>query len=531
MIFDSAYDAIFLHDMDGCVLDVNSRMLALYGLEKEEAEKICARPILTTSIPMLKLCLDSFSIPMEVQMRNVGWWLAPLLISLQVFFFAPPAAAQNFPNFVTLAKQLKPAVVNISTTKNVQPRRPIMPGPRNPRQDEFFEDFFEHFFGGAPRAPRKERSLGSGFIISREGYILTNNHVIEGADEVKVTLEDGREFVAEVKGLDPKLDVALLKVDAGGDLPVAELGDSNKLQVGEWVLAIGNPFGLEETVTAGIVSAKERVIGAGPYDDFIQTDASINPGNSGGPLFDMDGKVVGINTAIVASGQGIGFATPINAAKLILRELRETGRVTRGWLGVAVQEMTPELAKSFGLENTQGALVSEVVEKSPAAKAGIQRGDIILSFAGKPVQNVSELPRIVAATPVGEKATIEIFRNGKRLQLPVIVARLDEPEAGAPPTIDATQTLGLTVGDVTAEAQRYYRLERDRGALVTAVEPAGPADEAEIRPGDLIVEVNGQEIANAEAFRRTLAKAQSGTMVRLLIQRADNLFYTTVPKP
>ena len=363
-------------------------------------------------------------------MQNVRWWLAPLVAVVQCLVFFPPAMAQSSPDFVTLAKNLKPAVVNISTTKNIRPRQPVMPTPRGPRQDEFFDDFYERFFGGSPDVPHRERSLGSGFIISKDGFILTNNHVVEEADEVKVTLEDGRVFVAEVKGLDPKLDVALLKIDAGTDLPVAQLGDSGKLQVGEWVMAIGNPFGLEETVTAGIVSAKERVIGAGPYDDFIQTDASINPGNSGGPLFDTNGKVVGINTAIVSSGQGIGFAIPINAAKLILPELRETGKVTRGWLGVAVQELTPELAQSFGLKEAHGALVSEVIQNSPAAKAGIERGDIILSFAGQPVQNVGELPRIVAATPVGEKATVEIFRKGKRLQLPVTVARLADEEEG-----------------------------------------------------------------------------------------------------
>ncbi len=454
----------------------------------------------------------------------------PCLIIVFLSLGVPSVGAQTFPDFVNLAKQLKPAVVNISTTKNIKPRRPMMPGPQAPQQDQF-NDFFEHFFGGPQEMPRKERSLGSGFIISKEGFILTNNHVVAEADEVKITLEDGRIFVAEVKGLDPKLDVALLKINAGTDLPVAQLGDSGKLQVGEWVMAIGNPFGLEETVTVGIVSAKERVIGAGPYDDFIQTDASINPGNSGGPLFDTQGKVVGINTAIVSSGQGIGFATPINAAKLILPELRETGKVTRGWLGVAVQEMTPELAQSFGLKEAKGALVSEVIEKSPAAKAGVQRGDIILSFAGKPVQNVSELPRVVAATPVGEKAMVEVFRNGKRLQLPVIVARLDEGEKGAAPAGEVGQNLGLTVGDVTPEAQRYYRLDRIKGALVTAIDPAGPAAEANIRPGDLITEVNGQEIANADAFRKSLQQLKPGALLRLLIQRGDSLFYTTLAKP
>ncbi len=461
-------------------------------------------------------------------MRNVRWWLAPLALLLQSLFFLSPAAAQNPPDFVAMAKQLKPSVVNISTTKMIQPRRPMMPGPQG--QDQLFQDFFEHFFGGMQQVPRKERSLGSGFIISKDGYILTNNHVVEGADEVKVTLDDGRNFEAKVKGLDPKLDVALLKIDAGADLPAAQLGDSAKLQVGEWVMAIGNPFGLSETVTVGIVSAKERVIGAGPYDDFIQTDASINPGNSGGPLFDTDGKVVGINAAIVSGGQGIGFAIPINAAKLILPQLRETGHVTRGWLGVAVQELTPELAQSFGLKEAKGALISEVMENSPAAKAGLQRGDIILSFNGKPVENVSDLPRIVASTKVGEKVDMEIYRNGKKMEVPVTVGKLQEAEAGGEKATGNSESLGLTVSDVTPDAQRYYRLERTQGALVTAVDPAGMASEANIKPGDLIVEVNGQEIANAQAFRQAVQQVKQGSTVRLLVQRGENLFYTTLPK-
>jgi serine protease Do len=275
----------------------------------------------------------------------------------------PGPAAAAAPDFVALSKELKPAVVNISTAKTVRPRRPVLPGPRGPQMDPF-EEFFVRFFQGQPNIPRKERSLGSGFIISADGYILTNNHVVDGADEIKVKLADGHSFAATVKGTDAKLDLALLKIDTGENLPVAKLGDSNKLQVGEWVMAIGNPFGLEQTVTVGIVSAKGRVIGAGPYDDFIQTDASINPGNSGGPLFNTAGEVVGINTAIIAGGQGIGFATPVSAAQAIIPQLRETGHVTRGWLGVSVQPVTEELAASFGLDKPRGALVTEVIKGS-----------------------------------------------------------------------------------------------------------------------------------------------------------------------
>src|SRR6266540_2759278 len=265
------------------------------------------------------------------------------------------------PDFVELAAKLKPAVVNISTAKTIAPQKKSHRMP-NPYGTDPFQDFFDRFFEGVPQQPFKQRSLGSGFIISDDGYILTNNHVVSGADEIKVKLADGREFKGEVKGADEKLDLALIRIEGKDHFPVATLGDSDKIQVGEWVMAIGNPFGLQQTVTAGIVSAKGRVIGSGPYDDFIQTDASINPGNSGGPLFNSGGEVIGINAAIVAGGQGIGFAIPINMAKSIVTQLRETGKVTRGWLGVAIQAVTPELAQSFGLSSEKGALVSEVAK-------------------------------------------------------------------------------------------------------------------------------------------------------------------------
>ena len=311
------------------------------------------------------------------------------------------------PDFVALAKKLKPAVVNVSTAKTIAPQKKFHRAP-SPFGTDPFEEFFDRFFENAPQRSYKQRSLGSGFIISDDGYILTNNHVVAGADEIKVKLGDKREFKAEVKGTDEKLDLALIKIEAKDHFPVARLGDSDTIEVGEWVMAIGNPFGLEQTVTAGIVSAKGRVIGSGPYDDFIQTDASINPGNSGGPLFNAQGEVIGINTAIVAGGQGIGFAIPINMAKGIITQLKEKGKVTSGWLGVSIQAMTPELAQSFGLEAEKGALVNEVMKDSPADKAGIKSGDIILEFDGKAVHEMNELPRLVAETPVGKKVVGEI---------------------------------------------------------------------------------------------------------------------------
>jgi serine protease Do len=463
----------------------------------------------------------------EVFMRVQPIFAALLLLAVATLAFPRPTPAATVPDFVVLAKDLKPAVVNISTSKTVRLRRPVLPGPRSPQQD-FFDDFFDRFFQGQPQTPRKERSLGSGFVISADGYILTNDHVVDGADEIKVRLSDGRNFTATVKGLDPKLDLALLKIEAGDKLPVARLGDSGALKVGEWVMAIGNPFGLEQTVTVGIVSAKGRVIGAGPYDDFIQTDASINPGNSGGPLFNTAGEVVGINTAIVASGQGIGFAIPINAAKSILTQLKETGHVSRGWLGVSVQLVTDELAESFGLKEPKGALVAEVIAGSPAEKAGIKRGDIILTFDGHEVDAINDLPRLVAATPAGKEVRLSVFRNGKTHEFTATIGKLQEDEKETERAGASSDRLGLNVADVTPEVAQRFGLQAGKGALITGVDPAGPAAASNLHPGDLILEVNGRETRSATAFRAEVEKTKPGEVLRLLIQRGDALLYTTV---
>jgi serine protease Do len=459
----------------------------------------------------------------EVFMRVQPIFAALLLLAVATLAFPRPTPAATVPDFVVLAKDLKPAVVNISTSKTVRLRRPVLPGPRSPQQD-----FFDRFFQGQPQTPRKERSLGSGFVISADGYILTNDHVVDGADEIKVRLSDGRNFTATVKGLDPKLDLALLKIEAGDKLPVARLGDSGALKVGEWVMAIGNPFGLEQTVTVGIVSAKGRVIGAGPYDDFIQTDASINPGNSGGPLFNTAGEVVGINTAIVASGQGIGFAIPINAAKSILTQLKETGHVSRGWLGVSVQLVTEDLAESFGLKEPKGALVAEVIADSPAEKAGIKRGDIILTFDGHEVDAINDLPRLVAATPAGKEVRLSVFRNGKTIEVTATVGKLQEEREETETAGASSDRLGLNVADVTPEVAQRYGLQAGKGALITGVDPAGPAAASNLHPGDLILEVNGRETRSATAFRAEVEKTKPGEVLRLLIQRGDALLYTTV---
>jgi len=406
---------------------------------------------------------------------------------------------------------------------------PNFRGPDAPGGNDPFEEFFNRFFREAPQAPRKANSLGSGFIISADGYILTNDHVVEGADEIRVKLADGREFNGKVRGLDAKLDLALVKIDAGENLPVAKLGDSDSIKVGEWVMAIGNPFGLEQTVTVGIVSAKGRVIGAGPYDAFIQTDASLNPGNSGGPLFNVQGEVIGINTAIVAGGQGIGFAIPVNMAKQIIPQLRDAGRVTRGWLGVTVQALNQELADSFGLGHTHGALVNEVVKGSPAEKAGIQRGDIILTFDGQKIMELNDLPRLVAATPVDQTVKVTIFRNGKERTVKVKVGKLDDgPQAAVTGDREGGGSLGITVTNLTPDLVERYNLAGQEGLLVTEIDPDGPAAEANLQVGDLILEVDGKGVKSVREFQQVVDGKPAGKVLRLLIQRNATMLYTTV---
>jgi serine protease Do len=325
-------------------------------------------------------------------------------------------------SFAELAERLGPAVVNIQVTKVA----PVAGVPWMQEPDGPYGEFFKRFFKDLPQRPEQFRTQGSGsgVIISADGYLLTNNHVVDGAKEVTVTLADQQVYQARIIGRDSKTDLAVLKIDSKQSLPVAPMGKSADLKVGEWVVAIGNPFGLSNSVTAGIVSAKGRVIGAGPYDDFIQTDAPINPGNSGGPLFNMKGEMVGINTAIIASGQGIGFAIPIDLARPLIPQLVSTGEVTRGYLGVSIQSMTPELAKALKLEEGQGALVSEVVQGSPAAKAGIRQGDVIVGFNGESIKDSHDLPTVVAKTPVGEEVSVTLRRDGKTQKVPVTVGKL-----------------------------------------------------------------------------------------------------------
>jgi serine protease Do len=439
----------------------------------------------------------------------------------------PPAS------FADLVDKLKPAVVNISTSKIM--RSGGSRGQRSPFGDDFFdrffggEEFFRRFFGDSPQRQFKQRSLGSGFIISRDGYIFTNNHVVERADKIRVRLSNGKEYDAKVVGKDAKTDIALLKIRAANNLPVVEFGDSDRLRVGDWVIAIGNPFGLEQTVTVGIVSAKGRVIGAGPYDNFIQTDASINPGNSGGPLFSVDGKVVGINTAIVAQGQGIGFAIPVNMAKEMLPELKARGKVTRGWLGISVQDITEDMVPSLRIKSTEGALVADVVQGDPADKAGIRAGDVISEIDGKKVKDAHELLRLVAAIHIGRKVDIKVIRDGRVNIFPVVITeRKDTVEMAARKGQAPGNYFGMTVQNITPQLAERMRLSEITGVVVTGVREGSPADEAGVKPRDIILQVNKVKITSLKDYRREVSKKSAQDKTLLLIKRGKSTIYIAI---
>jgi serine protease Do len=445
---------------------------------------------------------------------------------------AAPAAVAPQPNWVELTRALKPAVVNISTKrveKRVQLQNPF--GNQGPFGDnEQLRQFFKRF-GEQPPSRRTVRSMGSGFIINEAGYIVTNNHVVEGATDIHVRIDDGHELDARVVGRDPRTDLALLKVEATG-LPVIPLGDSTKLQVGEPVMAIGNPFGLEQTVTTGIVSATGRVIGQGPYDDFIQTDASINPGNSGGPLINARGQAVGINAAIFSQSGGsvgIGFAIPIDQAKSVVTQLAASGKVTRGWLGVTIQPLTAELAKGFNVTEGTGALVAGVQEKSPAARAGMKAGDVITRYDGQKVGASADLPKLVAATPVGRQVPITVVRDGEPVVLNITIAKLEEPgQVAAGQAEEEKGRLGLTVETVTPRVANELRLSEPRGVVVRDVRGGSPAEKAGLREGDVITEVNHQAVADAAQMKRALEEHPGGAPVVLMIRRDGTSLYVAL---
>ena len=428
-----------------------------------------------------------------------------------------------------LFKEVSPAVVNISTTQVVKFNRPRMRNPFGPQDP--FEEFFHNYFGRMPRE-QKRKSLGSGFIVSPDGFILTNNHVVEKAEEVTVTLLDKEEFRAKVIGTDPKIDIALIKIDAKRKLPYVALGDSDKLDVGEWVVAIGNPFALGHTVTAGIVSAKGRIIGSGPYDDFIQTDASINPGNSGGPLFNLKGEVVGINTAIMQGGQGIGFATPIQLAKSVLEQLKVKGKVTRGWLGVYIQKLTPEAAENLGISGKHGALVSDVTSGGPAEKAGIRSGDVIVGFNGKEIRDEHELPQTVASTKPGKTANVRLLREGKEMTVAVTIAEMTGEPGKPAGGHELPKNLGLTVQDITPEIAQRFEIADTKGVVVTGVEDGSPAEDAGFNQGDIIRAIVRQNkrdpVTNAAEFAKLVKKFQSDKTILFLVERDEARILLTV---
>ncbi|MCX7822760.1 MAG: DegQ family serine endoprotease [Syntrophobacterales bacterium] len=438
-------------------------------------------------------------------------------------------------SFADLAEKVRKSVVNIATTQVIKDH-PLQPffSPDSPFRDFFGDEFFKRFFGDMPKQTFKTHSLGSGFVISSEGYILTNNHVVEKAQEIKIKLESGKEYEAKVVGRDPKTDLALIQVKPDKDFPEpAILGDSSSIRVGDWVIAVGNPFGLGHTVTAGIISAKGRVIGAGPYDDFLQTDAAINPGNSGGPLFNMKGEVIGINTAIVARGQGIGFAIPINMAKELLPQLKK-GKIVRGWIGVMIQDVTPEIAKSFGLESPKGALVADVIPNSPADKAGIQRGDIITKYNGTEVEDYHAFSRMVAATQPGTKVKVELIRDKQVKTLEIVIGAM--PEEGEKISskeslpADKAKGWGLSVQNLTPDmAKQFGWDESETGVIIVGIEPGSPAEDAKLKAGDLIKEINRRKIHNVRDFKQVIEGTKKTESLLLLIRRGSHTFYVVLP--
>ena len=438
---------------------------------------------------------------------------------------APPMVPQNFTG---LAESVGPAVVNIRTVKTIKGGGPVFRhfqrGPFD--QDDPFRDFFDRFFGEEQQREHKQRSLGSGFIIDPEGYIVTNNHVIEGADEIIVKLKNGKELEAEVVGRDANTDLALMKVKSTENLQAVKFGDSDSLKVGQWVLAIGSPFGLEQTVTAGIVSAKGRVIGSGPYDDFIQTDASINPGNSGGPLTNMEGEVIGINTAIVASGQGIGFAIPVNLAKGIIDQLKTSGEVTRGWLGVAIQDLSKEMVEYYNLKDNKGVLIAKVFENDPADKAGIKAQDIITSVNGRKIENSRELTSMIAGLVVGEKAKVTVLRNGKEKTFTVNIAKREDDKIASERSLENKETgeFGIQVSNITPEIADRLNISEAEGVVVTGVDPGSKSDSAGIQIGDIIKEINRNPIKNIEDFKSTLLAVKQGESISMFIHRVNTGF-------
>ena len=441
---------------------------------------------------------------------------------------APSAAAQSLPDFIALAKKLGPSVVNVSTTRirgtAQEEQSPF--GGNNPA-----DEFWQRFFGGrGPRGPQRQSGIGSGFIVESNGTILTNYHVVDGSQKLVVKLADGKDYEAKVIGKDQKSDIAVVKIEAGRELPAVSLGDSDRLEVGEWVMAIGNPFGLDHTVTSGIISAKGRNIGQGPYDNFIQTDASINPGNSGGPLINLRGEVIGINTAIFSQSGGnvgIGFAIPSNSVKELLPQLRDKGKVVRGFIGTSVQRVSPEIADSLGLNTARGALVADMVKGGPAERAGVKTGDVIVEFDRKPIKDSADLPSAVARVTPGTSVQLKIARDGKEMSLPIIVGEMKETEVA---TTAQAGELGLTVQPLTPQLAENLGIERGEGLVISAVTPGSNAEEAGLRSGDVITEINRQPVKNLADYKRELARNEKAKSVLFLVRRGQNSLFLALKR-
>lgn len=469
-------------------------------------------------------------------------WIATLAIGL-MSLTSVNAVAKDLPDFTELAEKQGPAVVNISITQNVQAQNPMSPFGGMP-EDEQMQEFFKRFGipgfpgqpgpNGAPPQEYKSQSLGSGFIISADGYILTNAHVVRDADEVIVKLSDKREFKAKIIGADRRTDVALVKIDAN-NLPKVTTGDPEKLKVGAWVAAIGSPFGLENTMTAGIVSAKGRALPQENFVPFIQTDVAINPGNSGGPLFNLAGEVVGINSQIYSrSGGSVGlsFAIPIDVALDIASQLKSTGKITRGWLGIAIQEITKDLAESFGMKNANGALVAGVEKNSPADRGGLEAGDVIVKFDNKPIVTSSDLPRVVGATKPGKIAPVEVLRKGTTKMLNVGVGEMpsdptEVAQAVKPSSKPEVNRIGLTLRELTPQQKK--KLNGKEALLV--VDAQGPVAQAGVRRGDLVLGLNNTEVQNIEQFNKLLASFAAGKTVAILILRGESTLYVPIKIP
>lgn len=457
-------------------------------------------------------------------------------INLVTSATAQPDGSSNL--FSKIAKQNMPGVVNISSTRTK--------GKQGHQfQDERMREFYKRFFPGMPVPPSDDsprQSLGSGFVVEKSGYILTNNHVIEKADEIIVTFGDGsasnidKQYKAKVIGADPKTDVALIKIEGDHDFPALNLGNSNTLEVGEWVMAIGNPFGFAKSVTVGVVSAKGRAIGAGPYDNFIQTDASINPGNSGGPLLNVAGEVVGINTAIYTGGSqgniGIGFSIPISTVKGLYEDLKK-GEIHRGWLGVMIQPVTPEIESAMELDSRLGALVGDVFKGSPADKAGVERGDVIVKFDGDVVQNAGHLPRVVATRRPGTTVSLTVIRNGKEKKISMRLGEMpkDAGKSASPGMAneqEKTELLGMTAKDITSEDVTALGLTVKSGVVITQVVPGGPAGKAGVRKGDVVLQVNRKKIKGMKKYRSIISSVKKGESVLMLLSRGGNTLIVAV---